>query len=179
MTRLLLAAALAAAATPGLAFDIASPDIAAGQPIPEAFAFDGFGCTGQNLSPALIWTDPPEGTQSFAVMVHDPDAMTGGAGFWHWALLDIAATATGLPQGTAAASALPDGARAVPNDFGLAAWGGPCPPVANGPHRYDVTVYALPVPVLEVPEGATASLAGFVVNQMALGSATLEATYDR
>lgn len=175
----LIAAALMTAAAPAGAFDLSSPNIAPGGPILEAFAFDAFGCTGQNLSPALAWTEAPEGTESFAVMVHDADAVTGGAGFWHWVVLDIPASEAGLPQGTADGTALPDEAREIATDFGVPGWGGPCPPEADGPHRYDVTLYALPVDTLEVPDGTTASHAGFVVNQMALGSATFSATYDR
>ena len=49
-------------------FVLSSPDIRAGQPIAQPFAFDGFGCTGQNLSPALTWRNAPAGTKSLAVM---------------------------------------------------------------------------------------------------------------
>ena len=45
--------------------------------------FSGFGCTGENHSPALTWTAGPEGTQSYAIVMHDPDAPTG-VGFFHW-----------------------------------------------------------------------------------------------
>ncbi|NLD69074.1 MAG: hypothetical protein GX644_09695 [Limnobacter sp.] len=51
--------------------------------------FDGFGCKGGNLSPALASKDPPTGTRSFALRVHDPDAPTGGAGWWHWVVRDL------------------------------------------------------------------------------------------
>ncbi len=171
-----LAALAPASAT---AFDLSSPDVASGQPIPEIHALNAFGCTGGNVSPELIWTDAPEGAESFAVFVHDGDVETGGAGFWHWVVIDIPADADALPQNAGAGSALPEGARQISTDFGAPGWGGPCPPEANGPHQYDFTVYALPVAALELPEGATASLTGFVVNQMALASATFSATYDR
>lgn len=60
------------------AFRLQSVDLVAGKPIPQTFAFNGFGCTGQNTSPALSWSNPPAGTKSFAVFVHDQDAVTGG-----------------------------------------------------------------------------------------------------
>lgn len=169
------------AAAPAAAFELTSADFSAGQPIPLVHSFDGFGCVGQNVSPALAWSGAPEGTQSFALMVHDPDAPTGGAGFWHWIVLDIPADAAAMPRGAGAAggAGLPQGARHGRNDYGAEAWGGPCPPEGHGPHRYDFTLYALPMARLEAPEGATTSLVGFLVNANAIGKATLQGTFAR
>lgn len=161
------------------AFEVSSPDIPENGAIPEIHALNTFGCTGENISPTIAWTDAPEGTESFAIFVHDGDVETGGAGFWHWVVIDIPAENEALPQGAGSGEELPDGARQMTTDFGAPGWGGPCPPEPNGPHNYNFTVYALPVAQLEVPDGATASLTGFVVNQMALASATFSATYDR
>ena len=96
-------------------FQLQSADITAGQAIPQAYAFNGFGCTGQNTSPTLSWSNPPAGTKSLAVMVHDPDAVTGGAGFWHWVIVNLPASATGLGRGvgTADGRALPETARQI------------------------------------------------------------------
>lgn len=162
-------------------FQIQSADIAAGQTIPQRFAFNGFGCTGQNLSPALTWSNPPAGTKSFAVMVHDADAVTGGAGFWHWAVVNLPAGTSGLTRGsgTADGQALPETARQIATDFGTPGWGGPCPPAGDKPHRYTFTVYALKVDKLELPPNATASLSGFMVNANALGKASFTSTYGR
>ncbi len=163
------------------AFELTSTDISAQSPISEVFAFNAFGCTGENVSPELTWSRVPDGTQSFALMVHDADAQTGGAGFWHWIVVDIPATVTSLEQGagTIDGTDLPLGSKQIATDFGVPGWGGPCPPVEDEAHQYDFTLYALPVEQLELPEGATASLVGFVVNGMALGSAKLSALYDR
>lgn len=165
----------------GAAFELTSQDISPRSPILEQFAFSGFGCTGDNVSPELAWSDAPSGTKSFALMVHDADAQTGGAGFWHWVVVDIPAAATNLKQGagTSEGRDLPAGAKQIATDFGVPGWGGPCPPVEDDAHQYDFTLYALPVDQLELPEGATASLVGFVVNSMALGSTRLSAEYDR
>lgn len=162
-------------------FQLQSADIAAGQAIPQTFAFNGFGCTGQNMSPAMSWSNPPAGTKSFAVMVHDPDAVTGGAGFWHWAIVNLPAGATGLARGAGAADgrALPETARQIATDFGSPGWGGPCPPVGDKPHRYTFTVYALKVDKLDLPPTATASLSGFMVNANAIGKASFTSTYGR
>ena len=80
-------------------FEASSTDINSNTPIAQKFAFNSFGCTGDNLSPAIYWENAPTGTKSFAVMVHDPDAPTGGAGFWHWVVVDIPASSLGLAQG--------------------------------------------------------------------------------
>lgn len=175
-TGLLAGSTLAAAA-----FELKSPDIApGGGTIADTFVFNGFGCTGGNLSPALAWRNPPAGTKSFALMVHDPDAPTGGAGFWHWVVYDIPANVTGLPQGIGKNGAsLPAGAKQVATDFGAPGYGGPCPPVGDKPHHYNFTIYALKVEKLDLPPHATASLAGFMINANALGKATLTGTYGR
>ena len=75
----LFAGAAAGADSP--AFQASSPDVLSGKPIAAKFIYNGFGCTGQNVSPAVMWKNAPAGTKSFAVLVHDPDAPTGGAGF--------------------------------------------------------------------------------------------------
>ncbi|MCA1788825.1 MAG: YbhB/YbcL family Raf kinase inhibitor-like protein, partial [Thioalkalivibrio sp.] len=48
---------------------------------------------GEDLSPELTWKQVPEGTRSFAVICHDPDAplvsVRGTYGFVHWLLYNI------------------------------------------------------------------------------------------
>src|SRR5215472_15254147 len=65
------------------AFTLSSSDFSQGGKLAEAQVFNGFGCKGGNISPALSWSGVPEGTKSFALLVHDPDAPTG-SGWWHW-----------------------------------------------------------------------------------------------
>jgi Raf kinase inhibitor-like YbhB/YbcL family protein len=175
------AALTGAAAASAQKFTVTSADLPAGKPIAAQYVFNGFGCTGGNISPALSWKNAPAGTKGFAVMVHDPDAPTGGAGFWHWVVVNLPASATGLAQGAGAADgkALPEGARQINTDFGAPGYGGPCPPQGNKPHRYNFTVYALKVDKLDLPPNATASLTGFMVNSNALGKARLMARYGR
>lgn len=162
-------------------FTAGSTDLTPGQPIPDDFAYAVPGGPGRNISPAVHWHGAPAGTQSFALLVHDPDAPTGGAGFWHWLLIDIPANATSLARGVGEpeGAELPEGCRQLVNDYGETGWGGPCPPVGDPPHRYNFTVYALKVPTLELPPHATASLAGFIVNANALARASFMGTYAR
>ena len=167
------------------AFELTSPDVKPDQPLPEKFTFSGLGCLGQNISPALSWTNPPEGAKSFALMVHDPDAVTGGAGVWHWVVINIPATARSIEQGagTADGAKLPEGSRQINNDYlgfiNSPGWGGPCPPKGQKAHSYNFTLYALKVEKLNLPPNATGSHAGFVVNLNALDKAKLTMTYGR
>jgi Raf kinase inhibitor-like YbhB/YbcL family protein len=176
-----LASALLLAASPAAAFELKSPDIQpGGGPIGETFVFDHFGCHGGNLSPALVWRNPPPGARSFAITLHDPDARVRG-GFWHWVVYDIPATVMGLPQGAGDGdgAGLPAGARQAANDFGARGYGGPCPPKGAGPHHYDFTVYALKTDKLTLPPHATAAVAGHMIEADALGKASLIGTYGR
>jgi Raf kinase inhibitor-like YbhB/YbcL family protein len=162
-------------------FRLVSPDIKQNGVITEEQVFNGFGCSGKNVSPALMWSGAPEGTKSFALLVHDPDAPTGGAGWWHWLVVNIPASVTELKKdaGKADGSKLPQGAEQITTDFGSPGWGGPCPPAGDKPHRYNFTLHALKVEKLELPNGANASLVGFMVNANSIGKVTLTGTYGR
>lgn len=161
-------------------FTLTSPDIASGASIAPVFEFDGFGCSGQNRSPVLQWQGAPAGTRSFAVTVYDPDAPSG-SGWWHWFVVDVPADTTQLAAdaGAQGGAGLPAPARHIRNDYGAYAWGGMCPPPGDKPHRYVFTVYALGVEKLEIPDDASAALAGFMVHANTLAQATFTATYGR
>ena len=81
--------------------------------------------------------------------------------------------------GAQGGAGLPAGARQIRNDYGAFAWGGVCPPPGDKPHRYVFTVHALSVPRLDIPDDATAALAGFMVNAHTLAKASFTATYGR
>ena len=101
-------------------------------------------CDGQDISPPLNWDAPPQGTQSFALIVDDPDA-PGGV-FTHWVIFNIPAGSRESPEAVPAQEQLPNGARQGKNDFGKIGYGGPCPPPGD-PHRYRFTLYALDQPL--------------------------------
>jgi Raf kinase inhibitor-like YbhB/YbcL family protein len=169
-------AALAQAA----GFQLTSPDFKAGGMIPKSFEFNGFGCSGENKSPALRWSGAPKGTKSFAITVYDPDAPTG-SGWWHWMVINIPADITELKPdaGAVGGANLPKGASHARIDYGVAGWGGVCPPQGDKPHRYIFTVHALKVDQLDVPADATAALTGFIINGNSLGKASFTAKYGR
>jgi Raf kinase inhibitor-like YbhB/YbcL family protein len=182
MKRHLLGAALCAAASIAQAagFSLTSPEIKAGGTMPKSFEFNGFGCSGENKSPALKWSGAPAGTKSFAVTVYDPDAPTG-SGWWHWVVVNLPASVTELPAnaGAVGGANLPAGASSVKIDYGYAGWGGTCPPQGDKPHRYIFTVYALKTEKLDLPADATAALAGFMINANKIGKASFTARYGR
>jgi Raf kinase inhibitor-like YbhB/YbcL family protein len=172
----LLMAALTAQAA---GFTLGSPTIKPNSMLTDAQVFNGFGCSGKNISPALAWSGAPAGTNSFAVTLYDPDAPTG-SGWWHWVVFNIPATATNLPEGAGSADGknLPAGSTQGRTDFGAPGFGGACPPVGK-PHRYVFTVYALKTDKLDIPADATAALVGFMIHGNLLGEAKFTARYGR
>jgi Raf kinase inhibitor-like YbhB/YbcL family protein len=162
------------------AFDLTSPQVQEGGTIAAAQVFKGFGCTGDNISPALAWSGAPADTRSFALTVYDPDAPTG-SGWWHWVVFNIPANVDHLPAGAGdpAAGTMPSGAVQSRTDFGAPGYGGPCPPEGDKPHRYIFTLYAVKVDKLEADENASAALIGFMLHFNSLASTTLTATYGR
>ncbi len=162
-------------------FSVTSPDLKPGAAIGDKFVFSGFGCTGGNVSPGLIWKNAPKGTKSFAVTSYDPDAPTG-SGWWHWVAFNIPATATELPSGagTADGATLPAGTVQSRTDFGAPGYGGPCPPKGDKPHHYTFTVFALKVDALPVVDAnSPAAMVGYFLNANAIAKAGLTAKYGR
>ncbi|MDR7276475.1 YbhB/YbcL family Raf kinase inhibitor-like protein [Catenuloplanes atrovinosus] len=154
------------------AFTVTSASVADGAPLAEAQR-------AGNVSPQLSWSGAPEGTKSYAVTAYDPDAPTG-SGFWHWAVADIPAGVTELPEGAGddTGAGLPDGAFQLPNDVRLARYVGAAPPPGHGEHRYVFVVHALDVESIGVPADATPAMLGLTMAGHILGRAVLTATAE-
>jgi Raf kinase inhibitor-like YbhB/YbcL family protein len=177
---LALVAAPASAQTKSAAksssFTVSSPDLKNGTFANEQ-VMNGFGCSGGNVSPRIVWSGAPQGTKSFVLTMYDPDAPTG-SGWWHWVVANIPASATEIPTGASHSAKMPAGALETHNDAGQAGYMGPCPP--PGPaHRYVFTLYALKVDKLDVPAEASGAYVGFNTKANALGSATFTAKFGR
>ena len=69
-------------------FKLSSNDISEGEFMSKAQEYNGFGCSGSDLSPHLKWSNAPKGTKSYAITAYDPDAPTG-SGWWHWQIVNI------------------------------------------------------------------------------------------
>src|SRR5687768_988176 len=120
---------------------VTSPSFASGGAIPVAHSAYGAG-----RAPALAWSAPPAGTQSLAIMVEDPDAMSAKP-YVHWLAWNIDPASTGLGE-----AAVPVGARQGRNNRGSSVYFGPRPP-GSKPHHYHFQVFALDR-MLDLPAGA-------------------------
>ena len=111
-------------------FTFSSPAFAEGKTIPVDYT-----CKGTDISPALTWTEPPAGTQSFAVIMYDPEAT-----WTHWVLYNIPASTHDLKEGLPKDSKLSDGSLQAMTAFMAPGYWGPCPSYT---HTYEFTLYAL------------------------------------
>jgi hypothetical protein len=154
-----------------MGFVLSSPAFADGQTIPAKYT-----CDGENVSPPLQWSGAPAATQSFVLIVEDPDAPSGV--FRHWAVYNIPPERTELPEGigqSAPAGPLPQGV----NDFGHSRYDGPCPPPGHGTHHYHFRLAALDVPRLVLPPSAKVAEIWRAATPHILATAELVGTYAR
>ena len=138
--------------------------------------FNGFGCSGENISPELSWKDAPKGTKSFAVTVYDPDAPTG-SGWWHWVVFDISKDKFTLPSGFGNSESK-DVIQSM-TDFGKTGFGGACPPKGDKAHRYIFTVHALDIETISLDKNSNPALVGYYLNAHSLAKASLISYYGR
>jgi len=130
-----------------MSIDLTSTAFAQGQAIPAKYTCVGDAASSlKDVSPPLTWGEPPADTQSFALIMDDPDAPNGT---WdHWILFNIPASTRELPESMPVNSGFPGGN----NSWGRTGYGGPCPP--SGTHRYFFRLYALDE-MLAISPGAT------------------------
>ncbi len=161
-------------------FTLNSKAIREGERLSQAQVFSGFGCDGENVSPALSWSGAPGATKSFAVTVYDPDAPTG-SGWWHWTLFNIPAPVTQLKEnaGDPNQPIAPKGSTQGMTDFAKPGFGGACPPEGDKPHRYVFTVYALDTEKLPLDTNAPGAMVGYYLHKHAIAKAVITARYAR
>jgi len=126
-------------------FEITSPKLPFGRLMPRKYT-----CQGGDVSPPFVWANPPEGTQSFTMILDDPDSPSGD---WvHWIMYNLPADTRNIPESIVATPKLPEGGLYGKNSWGKLGYKGPCPPSST--HRYLFKLYAVKKK-LDLPEGAT------------------------
>ncbi|WP_238523614.1 YbhB/YbcL family Raf kinase inhibitor-like protein [Acidilobus saccharovorans] len=157
----------------GAQFRLFSEAFKEGEVIPVKYT-----CDGEDISPPLSWSSPPQGTKSLALIMYDPDAPANT--FIHWVIYNMPPTLARLEEGVGSS-----GAREIPgvgvqglNDFGDVGYGGPCPPRGHGPHRYYFALHALSAQ-LTLRSPVTASSLLNAMRGKVLGYSLLMGRYSR
>jgi Raf kinase inhibitor-like YbhB/YbcL family protein len=157
---------------PAPEFVLSSPAFSDNSRIPDRFTG-----TAENVSPTLTWSNWPPQTQSFALIVDDPDAPTGT--FTHWLIYNLRAEYGGPPglfEGMPLGETVLGNARQLKNDAGRFGYSGPLPPPGKL-HHYHFTLYALDQTIednLTSKEHLRAAMNGHILAQT-----RLTGTYQR
>ncbi len=153
-----------------MSIEVTSSAFKSGGSIPAKYT-----CEGEDVSPALKWSNVPGTTKSLALICDDPDAPMGT---WvHWVIYDIAPTLSELPEAVPPSEVTPQGAKQGINDFRRTGYGGPCPP-PGGAHRYFFRLYALDIEP-GLPPGASKSDLLRVLEGHILAEGELMGRYQR
>jgi len=156
------------------AFKISSPAFEDNGLLAKKFAAKGGprNCDGDNISPPLQWSNAPEGTKSFAIIVNDASGRYG-LGVVHWIAYGIPASVTSLAEGAAS------GFIGGKNTLGMNAYFGPCPDVGDNPHHYEFLILALATEPGEIPAGL--DLAGLMqaIGKNSKGATSIVGRYAR
>ncbi len=168
------ASGLAQAAEP---FSVSSSSFKDGTMLARRYAGalkDNPNCLGENVSPALSWSNVPEGTKSFAVMMIDPEGR-GGLGVNHWVAYGIPASVTGFAEGEASAAS--DKYVGGKSTQGLPVYTGPCTPPGTTVHHYTFVVIATDLDPGAIAPGLTRDEASAKLNGHTKGSAGIVALF--
>lgn len=153
-----------------MSIELTSPAFQSGGTIPTQYTGDG-----ADQSPPLQWSEPPQGTRSFALICDDPDAPQ--ATWVHWVLFNLPPGIRELKEGLPPVNVLINGAKQGKNDFGNIGYGGPAPPEGK-PHRYFFKLYALSKAV-DLSLGATKSQLVDAMKEQVLAEGQLIGMYGR
>ena len=157
-------------------FTLYSPEVFEGKSILQNQVFNGFECKGNNISPKLVWKNPPKNTKSFAITMYDKDAKTG-SGWWHWIVYNIPSDINIIERGAGnEKKLLPKGSIIGKNDFGENSYGGVCPP-SGETHNYTITLYSLSIDEINLPKDATPAMVGLYLNKYAIKKTAINSYY--
>ncbi len=131
----------------------------------------------ENLSPPLEWSDPPDGSKSFALVVVDTNP---NADNWiHWAVINIPVSAKSLAEGASGTDKMPEGSVELNNTYGTPGYNGPGPPPGTGSHNYEFILYALDKDNIGMTENMTYESFVSGVKQFSLGSVKITGKFER
>ncbi len=153
---------------------LSSPAFNPGASIPPKYT-----CDGADVSPPLRVRETPDGVESLALVVDDPDAPSDSP-FVHWLLWNVPPDTETIPAEVPQEPTVSmlDGAVQGTNDFGEIGYRGPCPPEGDGPHTYRFTILALDT-TLDLDPGVDRDAFQATADSNARGETTVTATYER
>jgi Raf kinase inhibitor-like YbhB/YbcL family protein len=162
-------------------FELTSPDFPDNGRLTEANAAAGnsprgpWACGGQNISPALSWSHAPAETQSFAIVMDDPDAAMGRGGN-HWVMFDIPAAAKSVARGDADKPGKFVSGNSGNNNL---AYHGPCAEPGAKAHHFLFMIYALDIGLGRLKPGLTRAELAQAIAGHNLAEASIMARYQR
>ncbi len=118
----------------------------------QANAPNNTNCVGENVSPQLSWTNVPEGTKSFVLLMFDPEGRAP-SGVSHWVAYGIPASVTGFAEGEDQKPS--DKYVGGKSTQGVGFYSGPCTPPGTTPHHYTFVLIATDFDPKELPPGLT------------------------
>lgn len=157
-------------------FKITSKSFEDGKVIPTKYATTGV-TGGKNISIPLKWENPPEGTKSFAISIVDLHPIANN---WvHWLVINIPRDVNSIDEGASKTDKMPKGCKELNNTFGWLGYGGPQPPKGSGPHKYEVTIYALNVEKLELDVHTSLKIFQKAIDGHVIGTAKIVGIFER
>lgn len=125
-----------------------------GKVMPSQYATTGV-TGGKNISIPFIWENTPAGTKSFALTIIDLHPIANN---WvHWMVINIPPDTKEIEEGSSNTNKMPKGSKELENTFGWLGYGGPQPPKGSGPHKYEVSIYALNIEKLDLDKHTSLS----------------------
>jgi Raf kinase inhibitor-like YbhB/YbcL family protein len=157
-------------------FKLSSSSFENGKVIPSKFATTSV-TGGKNLSVPLFWENPPAGTKSFTVAIVDLHPIANN---WvHWIVINILQGAMSLEEGASNSNKMPEGSKELNNAYGYIGYGGPQPPKGSGPHKYEITIYALNVDKLELDVNTSLATFKKAINGKVIATAKTIGVFER
>lgn len=154
-------------------FSLSSPAFNSGECIPLKYAsvmVDG----GGNISIPFSWEKAPKNTGSFVLLMTDKSAND----FIHWFVINIPSGIDMLLEGGSPMN-LPSGCDEVRNGFGTFGYIGPEPPQGSGIHEYEITLYALKIPDIDVNKGPSIDSLKAIIESNLLAKSSLTGKFVR